>query len=150
MAFKVSEEVAIDASPERVWSYLATERGLAAWNDGLVRLEPHALRTGETCRIVLRAAGSDVEQSQEATVVVSEPPRRLGLEVAGGMLPPGVSLRVDLSLRPVGTGTRLVVDAEAQLAGFLAGLIGSSLLPVATTRFRAAAARLKEAVEQER
>ena len=147
MALKVSEEIVIDAPPERVWPYLASERGLAAWNEGLARLEPPALRAGETCRIVMRAGPEGIEQSQEATIVVCEEPRRLGLEVAGGKLPPGVSLRVDLQLQPAGAGTRLVLDAEAQVGGFLAGLVGPMVLPRATAELRAAAARLKEAVE---
>ena len=147
MALKVSEEIVIDASPERVWSYLASERGLATWNDGLVRLEPPTLRAGETCRIVMRAGPDGIEPSQEAAVVVCEPGRQLALEVAGGRLPPGVSLRVDLNLHPEGAGTRLVLDAEAQVAGFLAGLLGPMVLPRATAELRAAAARLKEAAE---
>ena len=147
MALKVSEEIVIDASPERVWSYLASERGLATWNDGFTRLEPPTLRAGETCRIVLRAGDGGIEQSQEVAVVACEAPRRLGLEVAGGKLPPGVNLRLDLQLHPAGGGTRLVVDAEAQVAGFLAGLLGPMVLPQATAQLRAATARLKEAVE---
>lgn len=147
MALKVSEEIAIDAPPERVWPYVASERGLAAWNDGLARLEPQTLRAGETCRIVMRAGPDGIEQSQEAAIVVCEPAQRLGLDVAGGKLPPGVSLRVDLQLQPAGAGTRLVLDAEAQVGGFLAGLVGPMVLPRATAELRAAAARLKEAVE---
>ena len=147
MALKVSEEIAIDAPPERVWPYLASERGLATWNEGLARLEPPTLRAGETCRIVMRAGPDGIEPSQEAAVVACEEPRRLGLEVAGGKLPPGVSLRVDLQLQPAGAGTRLVLDAEAQVGGFLAGLVGPMVLPQATAQLRAATARLKEAVE---
>ena len=147
MALKVSEEIVIDASPERVWSYLASERGLATWNDGLVRLEPPTMRAGETCRIVMRAGPDGIEQAQEAAVVACEPGRQLALEVVGGRLPPGVGLRVDLQLQPAGTGTRLVLDAEAQVAGFLAGLLGPMVLPRATAELRAAAMRLKEAAE---
>jgi len=147
MPLKVSEEIAIDAPPERVWPYLASERGLAAWNEGLARLEPPTLRAGETCRIVMRAGPDGIEQAQEASVVAWEPGRQLALEVAGGKLPPGVGLRLDLQLEPVGAGTRLVIEAEAQVAGFLAGLLGPMVLPRATAELRAAAMRLKEAVE---
>jgi carbon monoxide dehydrogenase subunit G len=147
MALKVSEEIEIVAPPERVWPYLASERGLAAWNDALARLEPPELRAGERCRIVLRAGPDGVEQAQEATVVTCEPGRQLGFELTGGNLPPGVALRVDLQLHPEGAGTRLVLDAIAQVPGFLAALAGPMLLPRATAELRAAAARLKEAVE---
>jgi uncharacterized protein YndB with AHSA1/START domain len=147
MPLKVSEEIVIDAPPERVWSYLASERGLATWNDGLARLEPPTLRAGETCRIVMRAGPDGIEPSQEAAVLACEPGRQLALEVAGGRMPPGVGLRLDLQLQPVGAGTRLVLDAEAQVAGFLAGLLGPMVLPRATAELRAAALRLKEAVE---
>ncbi|MCU0224354.1 MAG: SRPBCC family protein [Acidobacteria bacterium] len=147
MPLRVSEEIEIDAPPERVWPYLASERGLAAWNDALARLEPPALRAGETCRIVLRAGPDGIEQAQEASVVACEPGRQLALELAGGRLPPGVGLRLDLSLRPAGTGTHLVIEAEAQVPGFLASLAGPMVMPRATAEVRAAATRLKEAVE---
>jgi hypothetical protein len=95
----------------------------------------------------MRAGPDGIEQAQEAAVVACEPGRQLALEVAGGKLPPGVGLRLDLSLRPVGSGTHLVIEAEAQVAGFLAGLLGPMVLPRATAELRAAAMRLKEAVE---
>ncbi len=65
--FKVSKEIALDASPEQVWEAVATGRGLDAWFMGSNEVEP---RVGGTTRCTMG------RYSEEGMVTAWEPHKR--------------------------------------------------------------------------
>jgi len=65
--FKVTKEIALDASPEQVWEAVATGRGLDAWLMGSNEVEP---RVGGTTRFTMGG------YSEEGTVTAWEPLKR--------------------------------------------------------------------------
>jgi len=65
--FKVTKEIALDASPEQVWEAVATGRGLDAWFMGSNEVEP---RVGGTTRFTMGG------YSEEGMVTAWEPHKR--------------------------------------------------------------------------
>jgi len=99
----LEREVYIEATPETVFGYLVEPAKMTRWMGTEATFEP---RPGGRYRV--NVSGEDVASGQ---VVAVEANRRVvyswGWE-GGEMLPPGAS-RVEITLRPSGTGTTLTL-----------------------------------------
>ena len=88
---QVEEAVTIELAPEQLWPWIAEPARRARWMP---------------------------EESKVASRVErSEPVRELVLKASG--LPQDLEVRLTISLAPQGTGTRLVLLAEAELTGLM-------------------------------
>lgn len=98
----VTGDVWIDAAPERVFRYFTEPEAMVRWMGDYARLDP---RPGGEFTVDVNGV------PVRGTYVEVDPPRRLVLSwgFAGNHeLPPGAS-RVEVSLTPDGSGTRVVI-----------------------------------------
>ncbi|MCC6180141.1 MAG: SRPBCC family protein [Chloroflexi bacterium] len=155
---RVQVEIVIQATPERVFDFLAEPEHLKEWSPNVVsirRIGDGPIGVGSTTETVVAALGT--QQTLLGRCLVYEPPRRLVVEntMAGGMQVGGVSIGgVEMmstsDLTPEGTGTRLRATLEYHIkAGLFTAIAEQMAASAMHTDFEQGVRRLKAAVERD-
>ena len=141
MRYELAVEIA--RPPADVYAYLADPTHLPEWQADVAEIRGApggALSTGETFTEVRSFLGKRAESTLE--VIAAEPGQELSLITVSGP----VRVEIRHLLEPAGEGTRLVVEAEADL-GKLVGLGGPLVRRTAERRARGDFRRLKALLE---
>ena len=141
MRYELAVEIA--RPPAEVYAYLADPSHLPEWQADVeeIRGAPGgALSAGATFTEVRSFLGKRAESTLEVTA--AEPGQELSLMTVSGP----VRVEIRHRLEPAGEGTRLVVEAEADM-GKLVGLGGPLVRRAAERRARGDFQRLKALLE---
>ena len=126
---RLGREVVLRASPPQVWTVLWDVPRIVACVPGC--LEARELEPGRRweARMSQRVGPIVLSLPLLVATVEVEGPRRLALEASGRdpLVGASVSMRVRLVLEPIGSGTRLTIDADARVLGKL-GALGHSVI----------------------
>lgn len=147
---KVSEEVHIDAPPERVWDVITDPQRIPEYNVTIVEVTEASGRldeVGARYTAVAKIYGRRLEGTWETTEVL--PGRRL---VARGSTPGGGQASVISTVEPADGGTRAGVEIEYELpAGFLGAVANKLFVERAVERdVRHSGENLKALAESQR
>lgn len=125
MPASMTSEFHIDAPPDRVFAAMTDFDGYGHWMNGFVgveKLTQGPFGVGTEWRETRRMFGREASEVFEVTAC--EPPSRLNLRVDGtrGASRKG-EYRFEYQLSPEGTGTRVRVNGQIHMPGWIAGLM---------------------------
>src|SRR5688572_3998586 len=104
----------IDKPVQDVFAFVANPNNMSKWNSAVVSLQqitPGAVGVGTRFKSVGEAMGHRIEG--ELQVVTYEPDTKCGFQMQAGPM----QMNLTLSFKPVGTGTKLSLNAQGNPAG---------------------------------
>jgi uncharacterized protein YndB with AHSA1/START domain len=113
--FKVRHEVTIERKPEEVFAFLSDLERVSEWQQGVIRsqvLTPGPVRVGTRFTETAKVGPWRLDATCEVTAY--EPARRMAFTASSKPIEYGG----EFTLEPLGSGTRLSVDAAVRLKGF--------------------------------
>jgi carbon monoxide dehydrogenase subunit G len=113
---RIEQSVEIARPPAEVFAVLADPTRLAEWQGTVVEAElegEEPMRAGTRVREVRSFLGKRIESTVE--ILEHEPPTRFALRSAAGP----VTFRVEQTVEPVATGSRVRVQMEGEARGVL-------------------------------
>lgn len=130
MGQRFQTDLTIQAPAELVFAAMTEPDSWHLWMQGLVRVEVLTdlpFRTGTRWRETRTLFGK--EASEEFEVLALEPARRLHLQVDGSKGTTGKGVfRFNYGLTPNQGSTRVAMDGEIEMPGFLAGLFSRLMI----------------------
>ena len=104
----------IDKPVQDVFAFVANPNNMSKWNSAVVSLQqitPGAVGVGTRFKSVGEAMGRRIEG--ELQVVTYEPDTKCGFQLQAGPM----QMHLTMSFKPVGTGTKLSLNAQGNPAG---------------------------------
>lgn len=115
----VHKQVAIDATPAKLWPLLTEPEKLKTWIDNLVDDTPDGPQTtGVGARSTMKIREGKKIVSYQSVVTAWEPERRVAIRLSGGTFAKGMAMDVDYLVTPTATGSLLDYDVKVTLAGW--------------------------------
>jgi hypothetical protein len=149
MAKRLSAEVDVDATPERVWSVLTDLAAYPVWNPFIVRAEG-VVEPGGRLTLRMQPVGGRAMTLRPRLIEVDEPRQ---VRWRGTLGVPGL-MDADhvFTLEPRGSGTRLVQqeDFRGVLVPFLAASLDRNTLPAFVAMNQALKRRAEHAASRSR
>lgn len=126
---KFEKAIAVAAAPQEVWTFLWDVERVARCLPGCREVRTIAPRERYAAVISERVGPFKVQFPMEIQVLEVDEPRRLKAQAGGRDSAVGSSLKVtlDLVVESAGTGTRLVISADASILGKL-GTLGHGVI----------------------